>query len=564
MRFLLALVALLTGSVAVGQITFKYEEGESYTHEECIRAYAYLADQYELASLKSMGLSDVGRNIHLFYIGDGDENKPALLINNAIHPGEPCGVQASIKLAEEILSQRPELLDHVNIAIIPMYNIGGALNRSCCTRANQDGPVEQGFRGNAQHLDLNRDFIKADSRNAAAFHKIFHKVKPALFVDTHTTNGADYPYNMTLIHSQLDMIDASLAAEHGEKLVPHMYTAMAKSGHAMGPYMDLIGQTPEEGIIDFPDWPRYSTGYAALFNCFGFTTEAHMLKPFQTRVEATFSFLDILTRYAAEHASEIKAAKANADKATMLESRLALDFELDTLQLDSFYFKGYEAIFETSKVTGLQRLRYDREQTWEKYIKHLRNYQPKDFVRIPEYYYLPQSAYEVVERMQANGIKMEPLAADMTVLLDVYYITDFETVDEPYEGHYLHSDVETQSEQMEVALHKGDFRISTQQPGLRYIVQTLEPRAADSFFAWGYFDAVLQQKEWFSPYVFEDIAEEVLANDAQLRQDFQTLREEDPDFAQNMWAQLIYVYRHSDYYEEEHKRYPVYRSIDAH
>jgi hypothetical protein len=32
------------------------------------------------------------------------------------------------------------------IAAIPVYNIGGALNRNSTTRANQDGPEELQFR----------------------------------------------------------------------------------------------------------------------------------------------------------------------------------------------------------------------------------------------------------------------------------------------------------------------------------------------------------------------------------------------------------------------------------
>ena len=87
---------------------------------------------------------------------------------------------------------------------IPQYNVGGASRRNCCTRANQDGPEGYGFRGNAANLDLNRDFIKMDSRNAEAFVALFRAMDPDVFVDTHTSNGADYPYTMTLITTQED------------------------------------------------------------------------------------------------------------------------------------------------------------------------------------------------------------------------------------------------------------------------------------------------------------------------------------------------------------------------
>ncbi|NND95589.1 MAG: hypothetical protein HKN45_12060, partial [Flavobacteriales bacterium] len=267
------------------QIDLYYEENYSLSHEETIDAYEFLADTYLKCEFREIGPSDSGRPIHLFTVGSKNDRKPTILILNAIHPGEPCGVDASIMFIENLLRSDSPVLDRIKIAIIPMYNVGGAISRECCTRANQQGPIEQGFRGNAQYLDLNRDFIKADSRNALTFQRAFQELKPSILVDTHTSNGADYPYTMTLIHSQSDMIDPHLASAYSNSMVAELYDRM-QDHYPMTPYMNLIGRTPEEGIRDFQDWPRYSTGYAGLFNCYGFTTEAHMLKPYRDRVLA--------------------------------------------------------------------------------------------------------------------------------------------------------------------------------------------------------------------------------------------------------------------------------------
>lgn len=56
--------------------------------------------------------------------------------------------------------------NNVTFSFILCYNVGGMMNRSSSSRANQDGPEEYGFRGNSQNLDLNRDFIKMDSEEA--------------------------------------------------------------------------------------------------------------------------------------------------------------------------------------------------------------------------------------------------------------------------------------------------------------------------------------------------------------------------------------------------------------
>lgn len=560
MRQIILAVLVLFCLPAFAQFSLRYEEGYSLNHEECILAFQDLEDRFLNCELKEIGPSDCGRPIHLFTVGDMNAQRPTILINNAIHAGESCGVEASLLVMEELLKSESPLLSKVNIAVIPMYNVGGSLNRSCCTRANQRGPIEQGFRGNEQNLDLNRDFMKADSRNASTFQALFTELKPHILVDTHTSNGADYPYTMTLIHSQLDMIDADLATSYQNTLIPFMYKHM-EARYPMVPYMNLMGRTPEDGIVDFPDWPRYSTGYAGLYNCFGFTTEAHMLKPFSDRVLATYDFLKGLIEFSAENGPSMVKEKLRADRNTLRLDSMYLDFTLDTLQVDSILFKGFKPVFEKSEVTGLERLRYDRSEIWEDYIPYIKKYEGKDAVAIPEYYFVPQAWREVISRLKVNGVQMSPLKADTLIKVVAYRIEDMETVDTPYEGHYLHSDVRTSSAQEEVKLLKGDFMIPSAQYARKYIVNALEPRAKDSFFAWGFFDAVLQQKEWFSPYVFEEEAHRILSEDAELRAEFEE-KKKDKSFANNMWAQLIFIYRNSEYYEAEHNRYPVFRSVD--
>lgn len=117
-------------------------------------------------------------------------NKRIILINNGIHPGEPDGIDASMLLARDIVTNKVKLPDNVVLAFIPVYNIGGCLNRSAFYRVDQNGPEEFGFRGNSQNLDLNRDFIKSDSKEARSFAEIFHLTDPDIFLDNHVSNGS--------------------------------------------------------------------------------------------------------------------------------------------------------------------------------------------------------------------------------------------------------------------------------------------------------------------------------------------------------------------------------------
>jgi hypothetical protein len=110
-------------------------------------------------------------------------------------------------------------------------------------------------------------------------------------------------------------------------------------------------------------------------------------------------------------------------------------------------------------------------------------------------------------------------------------------------------------------LHEGDYIavLSKQGPAKRYLVETLEPQATDSFFAWGFFDSVLQQKEHYSDYVFEDLAAEFLTKNPGVRQQLENKKKADPAFAANGPAQLEWVYQHSPYAEVGYRRYPVAR-----
>ena len=140
-----------------------------------------------------------------------------------------------------------------------------------------------------------------------------------------------------------------------------------------------------------------------------------------------------------------------------------------------------------------------------------------------------------------------------------YHIDNYETIGHPYEKHYLHKNVQVTPGTINMKFTEGDYFINTNQGTRRYLVETLEPTAPDGFFAWNFFDGILQQKEGFSDYVFEDIAAEIVDNNTDLRKKLAEKRKQDPEFAKNGAVQLEFVYRNSEYFEPSVNRYPVYR-----
>jgi hypothetical protein len=569
MRFAVLFLFLLKPLAHLAQDE-PYLSNQTYTYDQAIAEYKALATKYpQYCTLQDYGSSDYGLPVSLFMINKSGkfyprefDNKIVFLVNNAIHPGEPEGVDASIKLCKDLLADTAKIPANVILAVIPIYNIGGAHNRNCCTRANQNGPEEYGFRGNAKNLDLNRDFIKADSKNTLAFYTIFQLLKPAVFVDTHTSNGADYQYVMTLITSQVNKMNPVLAEYVSGTMNPRLYKQMEKKGYPMVPYVHTLNEIPDEGIIDFMETPRYSTGYTNLFNTIGFVAETHMLKPFDQRVEATYELLDVILRYMDEHHAELKELKKAANDNLYATESFALNWELDTSRYEMLDFLGYEAEYRKSEVTGQDRLCYNQDKPCKIKVPYYNTYTAKDIVKRPEYYIIPQAWDDVVLNLRASGVKVMRLKQDVRVNVEVYTVIRFETIRGPYEGHYLHYEVEVDKDISLMSYRKGDYVIPTRNDHARFIIETLEPHAVDSYLAWNYFDAVLQQKEWFSAYVFEDEAAKILAEDPALKAELDAKKNADAEFAGNAFAQLYFIYKHTDHYEPTHNRYPVTRYMN--
>ncbi len=533
-------------------------------YDEIIATYTKLSTNSKIVKLTECGTTDIGKPLHLVIISKDGKFDPAsavtktkIFINNGIHPGEPDGIDACIELTQTFVAH-PELLPaNVVICIIPVYNVDGSLNRSSTSRANQNGPEEYGFRGNAKNLDLNRDFIKCDAQNTLSLEKVFRQWTPDIFIDTHVSNGADYQYVMTLIESQRNKMNPVVSDYVKTKMLPSIYETMKAKKYEMCPYVETIGETPESGIVGFLETPLFSTGYASLFNCTSFVTETHMWKPYNDRVWATYEFIFAIINYGSKEYEAIFKMHREADDFVKNQKTFNLNWQLDTAKFEWISFKGFEAKHKLSTISNQQRLYYDRSKPYTKQVKYFNSYFPTTTVIAPEYYIIPQAYDKVVDRLQLNQIEMKFLSKDTMMEVEVYYIEDYETKKSPYESHYLHSEVKISREVQTIQYYRGDWIVQTNQPSNRYIVETLEPEGGDSFFAWNFFDGILQQKEWFSDYIFEEAADSILKSDPALKAQLVTKQKSDETFAKDHWAQLYFVYSHSAYMEKTYRRYPV-------
>lgn len=539
---------------------------ETPTYQEVITYYKNLANAYPEINIQEIGMTDSGNPLHIVTLNPEAifdfkkirQNKRILLVNNGIHPGESDGIDATMMLFRDIVNGTVASPKNTVLVTIPIYNIGGALNRNTATRTNQNGPKAYGFRGNSRNYDLNRDFIKSDTKNAQTFAKIFHLVQPDVFIDNHVSNGADYQYTLTHLFTQHNKLNGELGTYLNKEMHPQLETLLKEKQWDITPYVNVWGTTPDKGWTQFMDSPRYSTGYTTLWNTLGMMVETHMLKPYKPRVEGTYELMKSMIEITEKDGEKIKDLRSKAFSNLPKQETYTVNWKVDTTKATYLNFKGYESEYIESKVTGAKRLKYYNDKPYTKEVRYQNYFSPTTTIKTPKAYVIPKGWWPIIEKLDLNQISYKTLENDSTISIEVYHIEDYKSRKTPYEGHYLHYNTKVRKSTETIIFKEGDHIVSTDQKGFRYILETLEPEAPDSFFNWNFFDTILQQKEGFSPYVWEDKALELIEKNENLRIQFEE-KKKDTVFAKNWHAQLDWIHKQSNNYEKAHLRYPVYR-----
>lgn len=576
MRFIKVAFLLFT-TIISAQDKSKYdtyfEKGngnQSADYEEILRYYEQLDLDFKTIQVLNMGETDSGERLQVvifnadkvFDMNFASSEKSILLINNGIHAGEPDGIDATMQLYRDLALGKIKVPKNVIVVAIPVYNIGGCLNRNSTTRVNQDGPEEYGFRGNARNFDLNRDFIKSDTKNTRSFYKLFQEFNPDIFIDNHVSNGADYQYTLTYIMTEPKKLGTVLGDYMKNELTPSIVKDLQQKKIESTPYVNVWHGTPDQGFQQFFESPRYATGYTSLFNTIGFVVETHMLKNYASRVKATYEFMVSTINFADKNYKTIKSKRLENQKQFQPKSEYTIKWEIDTTKITKIPFLGYEGTYKKSDVTTGKRLYYDRKIPFTKFIPFLADFKSVQTVKIPNAYVIPQGFWPVIDRLKENKLEFRRLKSDTIIEVESYRIADYKTAKTAYEGHYPHNSTKITSSKIKMNFRKGDYLFKTDQIGVKFLVETLEPEAMDSFFNWNFFDTLLQQKEGYSDYVFEDLANEYLNKNPELRAKLEQKNLDDKAFAENPEAQLDWVHKNSIYYEKAHLNYPVYRIME--
>jgi murein tripeptide amidase MpaA len=492
------------------------------------------------------------------------EGKLVMLIQNAIHSGECDGKDACLALVRDlaVTRVRPELLDSVVLVIIPVYNIDGHEMMSPYNRINQNGPTEMGFRTTAQNYNLNRDYLKIDAPESRAFVKLWNRWQPDFFIDNHVTDGADFQYAVTYTITSHDNGAPGIRDWSNEWFIPVVTRKMAAWNEPIFPYVITRGTAPDSGVIDFVESPRFSTGYAATRNRPGLLVETHMLKDYRRRVTANYKIMLAVLELLHKSPGPLRVAVRGADSlaARGLSGPMPLDFTR-TGEADTVDFLGYPHRVRSSDISGGRLIEYDTARPVTLRVPYFSRMKTTDSATVPRAYLIGPQWTEVIERLRVHDVRMQRLRRPVTLPVERYRFDSVSWQRESFEGHHMVSYRATPFQDT-VCFAAGTVVIPTAQPGVRLVMHALEPDAPDAFMRWGFFDTILEQKEYAESYAAEALAVRMLAEEPGLKAEFEARLAADSAFAASPRARWDFFYKRSMWAEPMLNVYPVARLVE--
>ncbi|MEO8434637.1 MAG: M14 family metallopeptidase [Pyrinomonadaceae bacterium] len=528
-----------------------------------------------LIRFTSFGKSGEGRELPLLIAAKGgtftlssarNAGKAIILVQACIHAGESDGKDAGLALFRDIgiTKTREALLDHAVILFIPIYNTDGHERFGPYNRINQNGPREMGWRTTSTRLNLNRDYMKADAPETRSWLRLWNEWNPDLFVDCHVTDGADFRYNVTYQYEHHQGVPASILEWEREAIDRRAVASAEKEGNLLSLYLEFRDNRDlTRGVSDFSGTPRFSTAYAAIRNRPGLLIETHMLKDYRSRVRGTYDFLVGLLQEVNRDPGSLRDAARAADDQTIAEASISgsrplypLNFEL-TDQSRPYPLKGVKYTTEMSDVSGALRVIYGTEPV-DITVPLYDQFRVTASVAPPLYYIVPVQWTPVVDVLKAHGLKLQLLARASTLEIETYRFSEVKFASASFEGRILAS-FKTEPVRERRTFPAGSIVVPMAQPAARVAVHLLEPGGPDSLVAWGFFNAIFEQKEFGESYVLEKIAREMMAKDPRLRKEFEQRLASDAKFAASPRQRLEFFYTRSPYRDSQLNLYPVGR-----
>ena len=451
------------------------------------------------------GRSHEGRGILLVRAALADDRRAsaperlrALVIAN-IHAGEVEGKEAVQELLREVANgEHTDLLEHCELWCVPIYNVDGNEAIKVGNRRGQNGPDAVGQRHNAQNLDLNRDFVKADAAETRVLLKLFQEVDPHLFLDLHTTNGSRHGYHLTYAPSLSPNVDRDVD-RLARDLLERARTALHEQGFEVFDYGNFEtrdwdgGGAPnspagQRGWYTYDHRPRYGVNYFGLRNRVAVLSEAYSYDDFRTRIAATRAFvLAVLRQLVAERATA-RATFLAAD-ARMLDDNQPVWFGSDTKFAEPEHLPVLVGEVERVARDGDRPLRYARTGTAApETMPVYRRFRADRLRRLPRAWAVLDPSAEVVQLLRRHGIEFEALDQPGPHRGQRFAVHKKRKPKRPYQGHHMLVLDGAWQPPTDVELPLGTIVVPARQRLGRLAAALLEPESEDSLSTWNFFE----------------------------------------------------------------------------
>jgi hypothetical protein len=290
-----------------------------------------------------------------------------------------------------------------------------------------------------------------------------------------------------------------------------------------------------------------------------------MLKDYRSRVRGTYDILRYTIEEIAKGKQSLFAANQSADREIIERGQIhdgkrQFPLRLEITQNSTpFAFKGIEYKLEDSEISGTKRIIYGTKPM-DLTIPKFDDAKVSASVAPPLYYIIPPQWQNAIQVLQAHGVKFQRIQSSLKIEVESYQFTDAKWSPASFEGRVTMNFKANPIKEVR-EFPAGSVIVPLAQENANVAIHLLEPNSPDSFVYWGFFNAAFEQKEYGEGYVLEKLAREMLAQDENLRKEFQE-KLKDEKFAKSPQARLNFFYERSPYYKNQRIGiYPVGRIL---
>jgi hypothetical protein len=445
-------------------------------------------------------------------------NRPIVYIQGNIHGGEVEGKEALLALLRD-LARYPYLsvIDSLVIVAAPIYNIDGneTVGPQEANRSDQNGPAIVGQRANAQGLDLNRDYIKAEAPETRAALELLRAWDPDVFMDLHTTDGSYHGYALTWAPPLNPAARFSGPFTRDTVLPTIRSTLRLKERIETFPYGNFLSQdSVERGWFTYDHRPRFGTNYYGLRGRMAILSEAYSHDPFRKRIASTYAFVSEVLSLLAENDQDILEVGREADRRTTafasspnssppiaIRSRITRSPHLEDVLTEEIVRTGDSVRYEPGMPPGLRRtgkVRFAKIPVFDRFEPVLEQ-------RLPYAWLVPAEQASLLELLRRHGLFIEQTAERSTVRAQQFLVDSVIQSPRSFQGHQeirLSGRWETIDS---LAIDPTMYVVRAAQPLSILALYLLEPQSDDGLAVWNFTDPWLRSGRYPISRVVERI-----------------------------------------------------------